>query len=145
MIIRYMTEEDLPQAAAIEADCFQESWSKELLHSSMEKAWNLFLAAEEEGRLAAYGAVSVIAGEGEIQRIAVLPSFRRRGVGRKLLEAMVNAARQKGAGAMTLEVRESNAPAIKLYISEGFKTEARRAGYYRNPQEDALIMWKRSL
>lgn len=117
----------------------------DLLSSGFENKWNLYLAAEEDGRLAGYGAVCVIAGEGEIQRIAVLEEFRRQGLGRKLLDAMVAAARNRGARAMTLEVRESNEPAIKLYFSAGFRTEAQRKDYYRNPREDALIMWNRSI
>ena len=145
MKIRFMTEADLEQAAAIEAACVRESWSLDLLSSGFENKWNLYLAAEEDGRLAGYGAVCVIAGEGEIQRIAVLEEFRRQGLGRKLLDAMVAAARNRGARAMTLEVRESNEPAIKLYFSAGFRTEAQRKDYYRNPREDALIMWNRSI
>ena len=145
MKIRFMTEADLEQAAAIEAACFLEPWSLDLLSSGFENKWNLYLAAEEDGRLAGYGAVCVIAGEGEIQRIAVLEEFRRQGLGRKLLDAMVAAARNRGARAMTLEVRESNEPAIKLYFSAGFRTEAQRKDYYRNPREDALIMWNRSI
>lgn len=145
MKIRFMTEADLEQAAAIEAACFREPWSLDLLSSGFENKWNLYLAAEEDGRLAGYGAVCVIAGEGEIQKIAVLEEFRRQGLGRKLLDAMVAAARNRGARAMTLEVRESNEPAIKLYFSAGFRTEAQRKDYYRNPREDALIMWNRSI
>ena len=145
MKIRFMTEADLEQAAAIEAACFREPWSFDLLSSGFENKWNLYLAAEKDGRLAGYGAVCVIAGEGEIQRIAVLEEFRRQGLGRKLLDAMVAAARNRGARAMTLEVRESNEPAIKLYFSAGFRTEAQRKDYYRNPREDALIMWNRSI
>ena len=145
MKIRFMTEADLEQAAAIEAACFREPWSFDLLSSGYKNKWNLYLAAEEDGRLAGYGAVCVIAGEGEIQKIAVLEEFRRQGLGRKLLDAMVAAARNRGARAMTLEVRGSNGPAIKLYFSAGFRTEAQRKDYYRNPREDALIMWNRSI
>ena len=146
MKIRYMTEADLDQAAAIEAACFREPWSRALLASGLGSPWNVYLAAEaEDGRLAGYGAACVIAGEGEIQRIAVLEEFRRQGLGRKLLDAMAASARKKGAGAMTLEVRVSNEPAIKLYFSAGLRTEAQRKDYYRNPREDALIMWNRSI
>ena len=145
MKIRFMTEADLEQAAAIEAACFPEARSFDLLAPGYKNKRNLYLAAEEDGRLAGYGAVCVIAGEGEIQRIAVLEEFRRQGLGRKLLDAMVAAARNRGARAMTLEVRESNEPAIKLYFSAGFRTEAQRKDYYRNPREDALIMWNRSI
>ncbi len=145
MNIRSMTDVDLKQAAAIEAACFQEPWSLEVLASGLNKEWNLYLAAEVDGQLAGYGAACVIAGEGEIQRIAVLDAYRRQGHGRKLLDALVVACRGRGARAMTLEVRESNEPAIRLYFAAGFRIEAQRKDYYRNPREDALIMWKRGI
>lgn len=145
MKIRRMQEEDLAEAARIEQICFQENWSARLLRESFLCSWNIMLGAEEEGRLIGYGAASVIAGEGEIQRIAVLPEFRGKGRGRKLLDELVNHAKKQGAKVLALEVRESNLPARKLYISAGFLEEARRKDYYRNPKEDAVIMWKRAL
>lgn len=145
MKIRYMTYEDLGQAAEIEAACFRESWSERLLAESLKSPWNLMLAAEENGRLIGYGTACVIAGEGEIQRIAILKEFRQGGRGRELLAALVAVSREKGARAMTLEVRESNYPARRLYISAGFTEEARRKDYYRNPKEDAIIMWNRKI
>ena len=87
----------------------------------------------------------LLAGEGEIQRIAVLPECRRLGVGRKMMEAMVNDAMANQVHAISLEVRESNLAARKLYESFGFAAEAVRKGYYHNPLEDALIMWMRGL
>ena len=145
MIIRPMAKEDLGQAAWIEASCFRESWSEEVLRESFGKPWNLFYVAEEGGGLAGYGAACAIAGEGEIQRIAVLPEYRRLGVGRKMMEAMVNHAIRDRAYAISLEVRAGNLAARKLYESFGFAAEAVRKGYYHNPPEDALIMWRRGL
>ena len=145
MIIRPMAKEDLGQAAWLEASCFRESWSEEVLRESFGKPWNLFYVAEEGGGLAGYGAACAIAGEGEIQRIAVLPEYRRLGVGRKMMEAMVNHAIRDRAYAISLEVRAGNLAARKLYESFGFAAEAVRKGYYHNPPEDALIMWRRGL
>lgn len=143
--IRVMTWEDLNQAAAVEAACFRQSWSRKLLEEGFFAPWSIFLAAEEGGQLIGYGTASVIAGEGEILRIAVLEGFRRRGIGRKLLEELVRSARERGAGEIALEVRESNLSARRLYISSGFQEEARRKDYYREPREDAIIMWNRNL
>ena len=78
-----------------------------------------------------------------MQRIAVLPGYRRLGVARKMMEAMVTCARASLVSAISLEVRQGNLPARNLYESFGFRAEAVRKGYYRNPSEDALIMWKR--
>lgn len=145
MIIRKITQEDLTAAVAIESACFRQNWSTAMLEESFASAWNLFLGAEEEGKLIGYGLLSVIAGEGEVLRIAVLEGFRQRGIGRELLEVMAEAARQKGAEGLTLEVRESNLAARKLYLCAGFQEEGRRKDYYREPKEDAIIMWRRNL
>ena len=136
--------EDLEEAAAIEAACFRQNWSRAVLEESFGRAWNVFLGVEEDGHLIAYGNASVIAGEGEILRIAVSKGFRSRGIGRELLAAMEEAARRKGAKVLTLEVRESNLTARKLYFSAGFAEEGRRKDYYCDPKEDAIIMWKRN-
>lgn len=71
--------------------------------------------------------------------------YRRQGIGRRLMEAMLTAAREKGASSVALEVRESNRGAIQLYEEYGFCQEAVRKKYYREPEEDAVIMWNRSL
>ncbi len=99
----------------------------------------------QEGRVWGYCCLRLLAGEGEIQRIAVLPEYRRLGVGRKMMEAMVNHAIRDRAYAISLEVRAGNLAARKLYESFGFAAEAVRKGYYHNPPEDALIMWRRGL
>lgn len=145
MKIRTLTFEDLEEAAKIEAACFRQNWSRAVLEESFCRAWNLFFGAEEGGRLAAYGCASVIAGEGEILRIAVLEGFRHQGIGRELLEAMEQESIKRGAKMLMLEVRESNLAARKLYLHAGFSEEGQRKEYYREPKEDAIIMWKRNL
>jgi ribosomal-protein-alanine acetyltransferase len=78
--------------------------------------------------------------EWELENMAVVRGFRRRGVGRALLETLLEAARAGGAERILLEVRTSNLAAIGLYGHAGFAELGRRPGYYRNPPEDALIM-----
>lgn len=142
-VIRRMEREDLPAAAALERKSFTVPWSelllKEVFESPLDRAWVL----EEDGRIAGYCNFRVIAGEGELMRIAVLPEARGRGYGRELLETLVRAASLEAVEDITLEVRASNAAAISLYKSYGFKTEAVRKRYYTNPVEDAFIMWRR--
>ena len=89
--------------------------------------------------------VRVIAGEGELMRIAVRPGFRRRGYAKKLMDALARFSMEETLSAVTLEVRAGNAAAISLYKSYGFKAEAIRKAYYRSPVEDAVIMWNRSI
>ena len=84
-----------------------------------------------------------MAGEGEITNVAVAKKFRRRGIGRALMEYMLKEAELLGMESATLEVRISNTPAIRLYESLGFQGEGVRPNFYEKPKEDALIMWKR--
>lgn len=78
--------------------------------------------------------------EWELENIAVLPEYRRRGVGRELLSAVLRHAHSLGAERILLEVRASNESAIRFYKLSGFEPLARRRDYYRDPQEDALIL-----
>jgi ribosomal-protein-alanine acetyltransferase len=77
--------------------------------------------------------------EWELENIAVLPAFRRRGVGASLLAALLAEGRARRAERILLEVRASNQSAIRLYAQAGFQLLARRRDYYQNPAEDALL------
>ena len=144
-MIRRMEERDIPEVAELERICFSECWSARILESGIHSPYDVYYVFEQDERILGYCNLRVLAGEGEVQRIAVHPDSRRYGVGRKLMDAMVDFAVENKAAAVTLEVRESNRPARNLYESYGFTAEAVRKGYYRNPSEDAVIMWKRNL
>jgi ribosomal-protein-alanine N-acetyltransferase len=81
-----------------------------------------------------------IVDEAHISTIAVHPNLRRQGIGRVLLEYALERARALGAELVTLEVRESNQAAIEMYQTFGFQIKGRRRGYYRDKDEDALVM-----
>ncbi len=142
-MIRRMEPEDLEQVADLERQCFTESWSYKLLEAGLHSDYDVCYVFQQEERILGYCNLRILAGEGEVQRIAVLPRYRRLGVARKMMEAMVTCARASLVSAISLEVRQGNLPARNLYESFGFRAEAVRKGYYRNPSEDALIMWKR--
>lgn len=144
-MIRLMEPCHLEQTAWLEKVCFSENWSYQLLEAGIHSSYDIYYVWEQEGRILGYCCLRLLAGEGEIQRIAVLPEYRRLGIGRKMMEAMVNYATKNKVYAISLEVRESNFAARKLYESFGFAAEAVRTGYYHNPLEDALIMWRRGL
>lgn len=144
-MVRPMRAEDLESVALLERTCFSESWSENLLRSGLDNRLDSYLVYEEAGTVLGYCVLRTLADEGEIQRIAVNPAFRRQGIARKLMESMAAVARMKGAREVALEVRESNESARKLYESYGFRQEAVRRGYYRNPTEDAIIMWNRRI
>ena len=99
----------------------------------------------DHGTILGYAVLRILADEGEIQRIGVYPHYRRQGIARKLMDAMVTFARARGVRSIALEVRESNLGARNLYDSYGFRQEAVRKGYYHNPAEDAIIMWNRAI
>lgn len=144
-MIRVMSAEDLEQAAELERICFSEPWSYRILEAGIYSPYDRYLVYEQEMQVMGYGNLRVLAGEGEIQRIAVLPQFRRLGVARKLMDAMVSAARKEGVSTLCLEVREGNVAARNLYESYGFVSEAVRKDYYSNPTEDAVLMWRRDV
>lgn len=142
-MIRRMAPADLEQVADLERQCFAQNWSYGLLEAGLHSAYDWYYVFVQEERILGYCNLRILAGEGEVQRIAVLPRYRRLGVARKMMETMVTCARDGQVSAVSLEVRQSNLPARNLYESFGFRAEAVRKGYYRNPAEDALIMWKR--
>jgi ribosomal-protein-alanine N-acetyltransferase len=109
----------------------------------VEADYAYYFVAECEGEIAGCCGIRNIAGEGEITNVVVAAKHRRCGIGRMLMEYMLNKTKEVGIGDCTLEVRVSNLPAISLYESLGFKGEGIRPGFYEKPVEDALIMWKR--
>lgn len=103
----------------------------------------LFVAETDEGLLGfAVGKVILSAADrvGEIESVAVDALGRRRGVGRSLCEAVVRWCREQGAVEMELEVRAGSIGAIALYTGLGFIVVGCRAGYYREPNGDAVLM-----
>ncbi|HZU41053.1 MAG TPA: ribosomal protein S18-alanine N-acetyltransferase [Terriglobales bacterium] len=99
----------------------------------------LILVCENESSLAGFVVAHTATEEWELENIVVSESNRRRGLGRKLVTALLDAARDQRARAIFLEVRESNASARALYLSCRFKETGRRPNYYDCPTEDAIL------
>lgn len=144
-MIRRMEERDLLAVSKLEELCFSENWSFQILEAGIHSPYDVYYVFEQDGVILGYCNLRVLAGEGEVQRIAVHPDSRRLGLGRKMMDAMVEYAICEHVYAISLEVRESNVAARNLYESYGFSGEAVRKAYYHNPTEDAIIMWKRDL
>lgn len=144
-MIRKMQEKDLEQVVQLEQVCFSQPWSYKLLESGIYCDYDVYYVWEQEDKILGYANLRFLAGEGEIQRIAVFPEYRRLGIARKLMDAMEGYTKEHQGIAISLEVRASNESAKNLYKSYGFEIEAVRKGYYSNPTEDALIMWKRGI
>lgn len=138
---RPLAAADLDRVAAIERVTFPDAWSRDAFAHTLARpsAWGVALD-DEQGTLVGYGICAVAADEGEILNLAVDPASRRRGAGRRLLEAMVTWLEGHGVRDVFLEVRASNAAAIALYERSGFRRLGVRKGYYRGPTEDAVTM-----
>lgn len=136
-----ITREHLGEIAALEALCFSEPWSEHALELLLGDDATGFVCLEE-GHVLAYGGMLVVPYEGQITNVAVHSNARRKGLGRKIVEALVYEAEVRGLEQVALEVRASNEAAIALYKSLGFRVEGRRRGFYRHPTEDALVMLK---
>ena len=125
---------------AIERACFERPWSEQTFADTLyNDAVSLVVAQGEDGTVLGYAELSVILDEGCLEKIAVAPQYRRQGVAEELLGAFLRFGRANLAF-ITLEVRESNAPAIALYEKLGFKQVGRRKNYYAEVQEDAILM-----
>lgn len=135
-----VTEELLPAVRAIENDSFSDPWSETSLRECSENERMIFLAAAHGDDVLGFGLLGVAADESEVLDIAVSPAARGCGIGKTLLGALLDGAKQRGAAACYLEVRESNAPAIGLYTGFGFRPVGHRKNYYQKPREDAIVM-----
>ena len=135
------TINDISAIAEIEKQCFSTPWSENSIRESMV-AGTVFYAARTDNTVCGYMGLSKIAGEGYVTNVAVLPAFRRRGIGKKILDFAINDSHDE-LEFISLEVRTSNAAAISLYKSFGFEVCGTRKRFYTNPTEDALIMTKK--
>ena len=138
MNITEMQEKHLPALAELEKQCFHAPWSEKMLRE--ELGGGIFLVAEQDGEVQGYVGCQTVLDEGYITNVAVSPDFRRRGAARRLIAELIARAKEKGRAFVTLEGRESTAPAIALYAGAGFAPVGTRKNFYSNPAENALLM-----
>ncbi|MBQ3562561.1 MAG: ribosomal protein S18-alanine N-acetyltransferase [Clostridia bacterium] len=124
--------------AEIERSCFSTPWTVEQIISS-EDTTAFFLAKDGE-KVIGYGGMYTVLDEGYVTNIGVLPEYRRKGIGSKIVRELINFSIEKSLSFITLEVRVSNVAAIELYKTFEFNEVGRRKNFYRNPTEDAFIM-----
>lgn len=132
--------EHLAQMTEIEREAFDQPWSVKMFIPEVEDANAHYIVGTRGDEVVCYGGFHKVLDEAHITNIAVKSSERGRGIGRLLLGQIIDDARRSGINYMTLEVKDSNLPAINLYQSYGFKVAGVRKKYYKN-QYDALIMW----
>jgi len=140
-VLSRATAADLPEVIALERICYGDPWPASAFASLPENARVFFTVARDVGRaLWGYVVAWYVMDEGELANLAVAPAVREQGIGRALLDSMLDDARSREIAQIYLEVRESNFAARQLYASRGFEEVGKRKGYYRTPKEDALIL-----
>ena len=138
----FMRDDHLEQIAEIEKQCFSDPWSLNSIRYELDNPLSMWIIAEENGVVAGYVGSQSVMGEADMMNLAVVPSYRRQGIGRQLVERLVNELKKNDVHLLFLEVRVTNEPAIELYHSLGFVQVGRRPNYYSHPKEDALILRK---
>lgn len=142
IVYREMTLGDIEQVYAIECASFTQPWSVEsLIGEVVENDVAYYIVADLNGRIVGYAGEWVMYDEAHMTNIAVIPEFRRQGVATNLILSLMRGAQRKGAGRMTLEVREFNFGAQALYASLGFTKVGVRRKYYSDTGENAFILW----
>ena len=142
-IIRPANINDVKPCAAMDEICFSLPWSEQsFFEEIVGNEIAQYIIAEAEGNVIGYAGIWAILDEGHITNIAVHPDFRRKGIARTLISALLEETGSNGVKAYTLEVRASNESAIALYKGLGFKHCGVRKKYYDDNDEDAVIMWK---
>ncbi len=141
MIVK-MNESHVAQIAALERECFSDPWSEASIASELQSEWSLWLVDEEDGQVVAYVGSQSAPPDADVMNVAVAPSHRRQGRGEALMLALMDALRALNRESLSLEVRQSNTPALALYERLGFVQVGKRPKYYHNPVEDALILRK---
>ena len=136
MRIKKFSAQYVDDVYEIEKTCFLNPWSREDIAKQLELDTSYFCVAEVDGKTVGYMGLQIFSGEGYVTNIAVLPNFRGRGIA----QALINEQLKNEMEFITLEVRESNTPAVNLYTKMGFKNVGVRPNFYSNPTENAIIM-----
>ena len=140
-LVRRMAESDVAAVHAIEAASFPTPWTRDMFLSELrENKVARYLVIQSAGEIAGFAGVHIVLDEGHVTNIAVAQAYRGLGFGRLVTQALMQYAANLGVRYLTLEVRQSNETAKRLYASLGFIQVALRKNYYRDSGEDAVLM-----
>lgn len=141
IVIRPMSEADLPAVVAVEQASYHFPWSEGVFRDCLRVGYTCRVV-ELAGEIIGHAILSLGAGEAHVLNLCVREQFRCRGVGRRLLEHLLERGRAAGMAEAFLEVRPSNTAAIRLYQSMGFRQVGLRRGYYQavGGREDAAVL-----
>jgi len=133
---------DVDDIAKAEEICFSEAWSYESVKAAVSAPFFYGVCAKRDGALLGYISLFFVLDEGQINNVAVLPKYRRQGIANALLEKITEFAVEKKLSFLTLEVRQNNTAARRLYEKHGFSEVGKRTNYYKNPTENAILYTK---
>lgn len=139
--LRRASPKDIIDIFYVESRCFKSPWSMDSIREDIcgnDSA--IYVVATDGGRIIGFCAMHTVLDEGHIMNVAVLEDYRGKRIGERLLKKTFEYAPPEVVN-YTLEVRVSNAPAIKLYTRLGFRSFGLRPGYYADTGESAMIMW----
>ena len=143
VLIRPLKAEDVKALACLEREIFATPWTERMFEELLCHIHSMYLVAETDGKVVGCAGLTMLGEEGDIDKVMVEEGYRRQGIAALLLQKLMDEAGSRGIISFTLEVRESNQAAIRLYERFGFHSEGVRPGFYEKPTEDALIMWLR--
>lgn len=141
-----MVTDDIPAVLHIETLSFQSTWPANAFTNELrDNKLAHYFVGRVDGRIVAYGGIWVILEDSHVTTIAVHPEVRGQRLGEEMLVHLLDEAIERGASWITLEVRETNDVAQKLYRKYGFTVVSTRRGYYSDNNESALVMWAGNL
>ncbi|MBV8424723.1 MAG: ribosomal protein S18-alanine N-acetyltransferase [Candidatus Eremiobacteraeota bacterium] len=146
LTIEPMRSDDIPAVLGIETLSFTTTWPANAFSNELsENKLAHYYVGRVDGKIVAYGGIWVILEDSHITTIAVQPEFRGRGLGEQMLIHLLDEAMTRGASWITLEVRETNDVAQRLYRKYGFTNVSVRRAYYSDNNENAVVMWAGNL
>lgn len=138
-----MRRADVPAVADLEEATFSMPWSDATFRGLLRrKDVDALIAVDDDGVLAGYAVAWGVYDQGELANICVVPDRLGSGLGRRLLEEVLARMEERGIRQVFLEVREANVRARRFYERHGFREVGRRRGYYVEPDEDALVLYR---
>lgn len=141
--IREMQSRDVDAVTSLEESCFSMPWKRHDFEEILTNPDRIYLVAEYNEVIVGGCMLTMIAGEGDISNVAVREDYRRKHIATILIQELLSFGEEKGIHDFTLEVREQNKTAIRLYERAGFVSEGIRPGFYDKPKDNAVIMWRR--
>lgn len=136
--IRKLETQYVDGAFQVEKICLAEGWSKTAISALLTREDVVYLVATAGENVCGIAGMYLVLDEGQITNVAVLPAYRKQGIGKLLIQQLIETGKTHGVNLFTLEVASRNATAIKLYGGFGFQTVGHRKGFYKD--DDAVLM-----